>query len=579
MTAFDFGPQLGKGETTFRIWAPAARNVELLADEARLMQPQADGWHTLSVPGAGAGTLYRYRVDGTELPDPASQFQPHDISRPSEVIDHSAFSWNTRNWRGRPWHEAVLYEAHVGTFTSEGTYTAMIDKLDHLVALGITALELMPLADFAGRRNWGYDGVLLYAPDSAYGRPEDLKRLIDEAHRRGLMMFLDVVYNHFGPEGNYLGAYAPQFFCKAQTPWGSAIDYRVAQVRDFAIQNALHWLINYRFDGLRLDAVHAITEPGQPHLLNELSAHVGELAAASGRHIHLVLENDDNRSSLLAPQEDPPHGRYRAQWNDDFHHAWHTLLTGERHGYYIDYPASSPEHVQRTLASGFAYQGEVSVHRDGRNRGENSIHLSPLAFVNFLQNHDQIGNRALGERLDSLTKPEKIEAALAIMLLAPQIPMLFMGEEWGSKRPFPFFCDFHGKLAEAVRRGRRNEFKDSYAKGENIPDPLDEATFELAKLDWPGAHDTGKMKRIELVQNLLALRQREIVPHLREAAFLEADADSQRLSLSWQLADKRLQLDANLSCAPIASPRRTGRTIWGASEDNLAPWSAVWTVD
>lgn len=577
MTDVDFGPQLGDGETTFRIWAPAARKVELLIDDARPMRPQADGWHTLSVIGAGAGTLYKYRIDGADVPDPASHFQPDDVAGPSEVIDHSAFAWQTKDWLGRPWHETVLYEAHAGTFTNEGTYTAIIGKLDHLAELGVTALELMPLSDFAGRRNWGYDGVLLYAPDSSYGRPSDLKRLIDEAHRRGIMMFLDVVYNHFGPEGNYLGAYAPQFFCKAQTPWGSAIDYRVAQVREFVIQNALHWLTNYRFDGLRLDAVHAITEPGQPHLLNELSACVGELAAATGRHIHLVLENDDNRARLLAPQEDPPHGRYRAQWNDDFHHAWHTLLTGERHGYYIDYPASSPELVQRTLASGFAYQGEVSVHRDGRKRGESSDRLSPLAFVNFLQNHDQIGNRALGERLEALAGPEKIEAALAIMLLAPQIPMLFMGEEWGSQRPFPFFCDFHGELAEAVRRGRRNEFKDSYAKGENIPDPLKEDTFELAKLDWPGATDG--IKRLELVKNLFRLRQREIVPYLRNTSFLEADADPQRLSLSWQLADKRLRLDANLTDTPIPSPRRTGRTIWGASEDKLGPWSVVWTVN
>ncbi len=332
-----------------------------------------DGWYELAMAGAGAGTRYKFRIDGEiEVPDPASHFQPQDVSGPSEVVDHEQFAWRARDWRGRPWEDAALLELHVGTFTPGGSFRSAIERLDHVVDTGLTAIELMPLADFSGRRNWGYDGVLLYAPDSAYGRPDDLKALIDAAHLRGLMVFLDVVYNHFGPEGNYLSRYAPAFFDAAHTPWGRAIDYRVPQVRDFAVGNALHWLQHYRFDGLRLDAVQAIVETGRPPILEELSRAVGELSARSGRMIHLVLENDDNRASLLDPRTNPPQGRYRAQWNDDYHHAWHVLLTGERKGYYQDYACAPAQHIARVLASGFAYQGEVSAHRNGRRRGEPS---------------------------------------------------------------------------------------------------------------------------------------------------------------------------------------------------------------
>ncbi len=395
-----FGPELHPDGVTFRLWAPAAKRVELMLDGAHPMQARGGGWYETKIAGASAGTLYKFRIDGElEVPDPASHFQPQDVSGPSEVIDHTQFAWQANDWRGRPWGDAAFLELHVGAFTSGGSFRSAIERLDHMVETGITAIELMPLADFPGRRNWGYDGVLLYAPDSVYGRPDDLKALIDAAHQRRLMVFLDVVYNHFGPEGNYLGRYAPSFFTEAQTPWGSAIDYRVPEVRAFVMQNALHWLTHYRFDGLRLDAVHTITEPGEPHVLHELSRAVGDLARETGRHIHLVLENDDNRVGLLDPRADPPNGKYRAQWNDDYHHAWHVLLTGERSGYYGDYQKDPRANIARILSSGFAYQGEVSAHREGRRRGEPSGGLPPTAFVNFLQNHDQIGNRALGDRL------------------------------------------------------------------------------------------------------------------------------------------------------------------------------------
>ena len=583
MNERQFGAKLTANGASFRLWAPASNRVDLLLEKPRAMRRGEDGWFSADVPGVKAGARYKFRIDDEiDVPDPASAFQPEDVSGPSEVIDHLKYRWRATDWLGRPWHEAVVIEAHVGTFTKEGTYRAMIDRLDHLVASGITALELMPLADFAGSRNWGYDGVLWYAPDSAYGRPDDLKALIDEAHLRGLMVFLDVVYNHFGPEGNYLGRYAPGFFTEAQTPWGSAIDYRVPEVRAFAIENALNWLREYRFDGLRLDAVNTIVETGEIAILHDLSAAVGKLAAETGRHIHLVLENSDNRASLLDATQDPPRGKYRAQWNDDYHHVWHVLLTGEAQGYYGDY---RPTHdLARALASGFVYQGEVSAFWGGKRRGEPSGELAPTAFVNFLQNHDQIGNRPLGERLESIADPRAIEAALAITLLTPMTPMLFMGEEWGSKAPFPFFCDFNGDLAEAVRKGRRSEYAWAYAKyGDEIPDPLAKSTFQSAILDWQSRNDGPGKKRLALVQDLLAIRRREIAPRLAGAFFGDAHAaDNGLLTAHWRMGEgTTLQLAANLSHNEIArkATAASGTSIWGGeSGDLMPPWSVFWRM-
>ena len=586
MSGRQFGARLTAEGASFRLWAPAARRVDLLLETPHPLERGSDGWFAADVAGVKAGDHYRFRIDNEiDIPDPASAFQPDDVFGPSELIDHSAYRWCASDWRGRPWHETVLLEAHVGTFTPQGTYRAIIEKLDHLVATGITALELLPLADFAGSRNWGYDGVLWYAPDGAYGRPDDLKALVDEAHLRGLMVFLDVVYNHFGPEGNHLGRYAPRFFTEAQTPWGSAIDYRVPQVRKFAIENALYWLGEYRFDGLRLDAVHSIAELGEVSMLHDLSVAVGELAAETGRHIHLVLENDDNRVGILDPRQDPPRGKYRAQWNDDYHHAWHVWLTGEAQGYYRDYQRSPLRDIARSLASGFVYQGETSAHRDGRPRGEASGGLAPTAFVNFLQNHDQIGNRPLGDRLENLVSKDAIEAALAITLLAPPIPMLFMGEEWGSKTPFPFFCDFTGGLAEAVREGRRREYGWAYAKfGSEVPDPLDLSTFRSAKLDWDSLNEEAGRQRLALVRDLLTVRRREIMPRLANAAFGEAHAaDNGLLTASWQLGDGTgLLLRANLSTAEVTDNSRKESVIaicGGPPGDVLPPWSVFWCLE
>jgi maltooligosyltrehalose trehalohydrolase len=591
MNERQFGARLTPDGVLFRLWAPAAKRVDLLLEKSLVPERSValrrgeDGWFSAVIPGVKAGARYKFRIDDEiEVPDPASAFQPDDVSGSSEVIDHAAYRWRAPDWRGRPWQEAVVIETHVGTFTPDGTYRAMIGKLDHLVECGVTALELMPLADFAGTRNWGYDGVLWYAPDSAYGRPNDLKALIDEAHLRGLMVFLDVVYNHFGPEGNYLGRYAPGFFTDAQTPWGSAIDYRVSEVRAFAIGNALNWLREYRFDGLRLDAVHAMPEQGETPMLHELSRAVGDLAAKNDRHIHLMLENDDNAASLLDAATNPPRGNYRAQWNDDYHHAWHVLLTGENHGYYSDYMKSPRRDVARALGSGFVYQGEASAHRGGRARGEPSGSLAPIAFINFLQNHDQIGNRALGDRLEGHVSAKAIEAALAITLLAPMIPMLFMGEEWGSKAPFPFFCDFHGDLADAVRQGRHKEFAGAYAKyGNEVPDPLDLTIFQSAVLNWDARHEQAGRKRLALVQELLAIRRREIVPRLAGTTFGDAHAaDNGLLTANWRLGGAAtLHLLANLSDQTIGHRSETsGTPIWGgATGDPIPPWSVFWRLE
>ncbi|MGH8190798.1 MAG: malto-oligosyltrehalose trehalohydrolase, partial [Rhodanobacteraceae bacterium] len=537
----EFGAQVENGMVRFRLWAPAQDQITLLVESARGEQalPMArtrDGWFELSTNAARAGDRYRYVLqDGTRVPDPASRFQPNDVHGASEVIDPHAYAWRHPEWRGRPWCEAVVYEAHVGTFSLTGDYDGMRAKLDHLADLGVTALELMPLSDFEGRRNWGYDGALPFAPDSAYGRPEALKHLIDAAHERGLMLLLDVVYNHFGPSGNYLGAYAPQFFTdRHHTPWGQAIDFHVREVRRFFIENALYWLDEYRFDGLRLDAVDQIRDDSDPHILDELADTVR--ARLPDRHIHLVLENDDNAPRYLArpelhcprsgtrdkgPEKQEPESgdasRYSAQWNDDFHHAAHVLATGEHAGYYVDYAQPAADFA-RALAEGFVYQGEHSEYRD-RNRGEASGSLPPLAFVDFLQNHDQIGNRAFGERLSQLADANAVETLTAIWLLAPTVPLFFMGQEWAARQPFLFFCDYHGELADAVREGRRREFSkfaafaDPEAR-ERIPDPNAEATFAASVLDWNAAAGSDGQRHLEFVRDLLRIRRQEIQPWL-----------------------------------------------------------------
>jgi malto-oligosyltrehalose trehalohydrolase len=490
------------------------------------MTPLADGFFTAQVPVA-AGTRYFYRIDGGQrVPDPAARSQPEDIMGPSRVVDPSVYRWHDERWRGRPWSETVLYELHVGTFTPGGTFTEVADRLDHLVDLGITAVELMPLSHFPGRRNWGYDGVLPYAPDSAYGSPHELKQLIDACHARGLMVFLDVVYNHFGPEGNFLWLYARRFFTdRFQTPWGDAINFSEPMVREFFIQNALYWLVEYHIDGLRLDAVHAIYDESEEHVLTELSRRV-RAQLGSERHVHLVLENDANEARFLSGGE----AAFNAQWNDDFHHAAHVLLSAEAVGYYQDYADEPPRRLARSLVEGFIYQGEASAFRGGEARGEPSAHLPPTAFVNFIQNHDQVGNRAFGERLTRLAGSRDRAVLIAVQLLAPQIPLLFMGEEWATEAPFLFFCDFHDELADAVREGRRGEFAafPEFSDPETrrqIPDPNDPETFRRSVLPWDEASAELGQAWIAFYRELLQIRQTRLVPALGAAVQEHAAAD------------------------------------------------------
>ena len=540
------------GSVRFSLWAPSARSVTLLLDGGgeHPMQAEADGWFRLDIASpSGAG--YRYLVDEqTEVPDPASRYQPDGITGYAAIVDPHRYAWRATQWRGRPWHETVLYELHVGLL---GGYAGVERQLPELVQLGITAIELMPLGEFPGERNWGYDGVLPFAPQSSYGSPDQLRQLIDRAHELGLMVFVDVVYNHFGPDGNFLGVYAKEFFREdITTPWGAAIDFRRPEVRDFFCENALMWLQDYRVDGLRLDAVHAISEKD---FLVELAERVRS-AIPADRHVHLVLENEDNSAELLSHHFD-------AQWNDDAHNVLHVLLTGETESYYSDYAQAPTEKLARCLAEGFVYQGEDNRH--GRLRGQPSGHLPSTAFVMFLQNHDQTGNRALGERLIELADEPALKAATALLLLSPMVPLLFMGEEWGCRSPFLFFTDHHPQLGEAVRQGRRSEFSEfsSFADPsarERIPDPNAQATFERSIPDWAARSEPPHEQWLHYYRHLLDLRHRLLVPRLAGTQALGCQILADKaVAASWRLGDgSLLYIDLNLSSQLVPVDERNG---------------------
>jgi len=588
-----FGAEIDGDAVHFRFWAPSARRVQLSLGtgprETLIPMVSGDGgWHECLTDLASPGTRYRFRLDnGEHIPDPASRYQPDDVHGASEVIDPRTFSWQDGDWRGRPFEQAVFYELHIGSFTPEGTYAAAARRLTDLAELGVTAIELMPLSDFPGARNWGYDGVYPFAPDSRYGRPDELKDFIQRAHALGLMVLLDVVYNHFGPEGNYLHRYAPQFFTERHhTPWGAAINFDDAfsdTVREFVVHNALYWLEEYHFDGLRLDAVHAIHDDSTPDILEQLATAVRR-GPGTERAVHLVLENDHNAAHYLA-------GQYDAQWNDDAHHALHVLITGESEGYYSDYSDDPIRHLGRCLTEGFAYQGDPSAYRHGARRGEPSRNLPLTAFVNFLQNHDQIGNRALGERASKLAPPEALRAATVVLLLAPSPPLLFMGQEWAASEPFPFFCDFGPELAAAVTAGRRAEFARfrqfrEPATRDVIPDPNLPATFASAVLDWSQREQPGHREWLALHRELLALRHRHITPQLQDREMPETRAlrlGQQGLLVEWRFANgSLLTLMTNMGptvCNRFATP--AGEQIYATPDVDVAStilpgWSAAW---
>jgi maltooligosyltrehalose trehalohydrolase len=569
--------------TRFALWAPDAYyvSVELEHGQSLAMLPQQDGWFVLEVR-CPAGTRYRFNIDGElEVPDPASRAQVDDVHSHSIVVDPLVYQWQNTAWQGRPWHEAVIYELHVGSL---GGYAGVEKHLKRLADLGVTAIELMPLAQFPGDRNWGYDGVLPYAPQSSYGTPDELKHLIDTAHGYGLAVIVDVVYNHFGPDGNYLGRYAKGFFrSDLHTPWGDAIDFRRKEVRSYFIDNALMWLLEYRFDGLRMDAVHAIRdETFLPEFAERVREHIDPQ-----RHVWLNLENEFNQAHLLEQGFD-------AQWNDDGHNTLHVLLTGETDAYYSDFAIEPTQKLARLLSQGFVYQGEATRH--GHTRGQPSGHLPPSAFVLFLQNHDQIGNRAFGERLPALCPAPALKAATALLLLSPMIPLMFMGDEWAASEPFLFFTSHHGELADAVREGRRSEFADFAAfadekRRETIPDPNDPKTFEASRPAFDAVDletDIGLDHRswLELYRELLALRHQHIVPRLPGAHALGTDILGEgAVSARWRMGDGSvLRIDLNLTEHAVAAPVLEGATLLFASHansvelsrrGNLNPYTAV----
>ncbi len=550
-----FGPRLlAGGETRFRLWAPSVSALSLRLDDRQplAMHARGEGWFELDAQ-ASAGSRYRFVLpDGLEVPDLASRMQDGDVHDASVVVDPQAYVWNDAGWRNRPWHEAVIYELHVGAF---GGFAGVQAELGRLAALGVTAVELMPIADFPGRHNWGYDGVLPFAPDRAYGTPDELKALVDAAHALGVMVFLDVVYNHFGPDGAYPHVYAKSFFDEGvHTPWGAAIDFKRPEVASFFVQNALMWVNEFHIDGLRFDAVHAISPDS---FLPDLAR---AIRAGARQEVHLVVEHEGNRSSILGGKDA---GQFDAQWADDWHHCVHVLLTGESEGYYEDFQ-NPAEQLARAMSDGFVFQGEVSPHLN-RKRGEASAHLPSTSFVVCLQNHDQVGNRAMGERLAALAHPEALDAAICLLLLSPTIPLLFMGEELGTTKPFLFFTDHNDELAEAVRVGRRREFAHFAAFADEsrraaIPDPNAHATFEQSVPAFPDAGDAGMPT---LYKQLIAKRASFVVPGIEGCRSAGAEAIGAASAIGrWTMGNGTLlTLAVNFGTEAVRLPEMQGEEI------------------
>jgi maltooligosyltrehalose trehalohydrolase len=494
--------------TPFRVWAPHAQRIELdIAGKRHPMTATDYGWWHAELGSDGHRADYAFVLDGGEpLPDPRSPWQPRGIHGASRLVDHQAFPWTDQRWQAGPLSAAIIYELHVGTFTPQGTFAGVIDKLDYLVELGITHVELMPVAEFSGSRGWGYDGADLYAPHHAYGGPDELKRLVNACHGRGLAVILDVVYNHLGPAGNYLARFGPYFTERYATPWGQAINFDGPdsdEVRRFVCDNALMWLRDYHFDGLRLDAVHALIDTSATHLLEQLACEVTELEAQSGRHLTLIAESDLNDPRIVRSQEIGGYGIH-AQWSDDFHHALHSVLTGERDGYYADF--GSMADLAKSIERVFVYQGNYSAFRR-RRHGRPPKGIFGHSFLGYLQNHDQVGNRAQGERSSQLLSFGRLKIAAALVLSAPFIPMLFQGEEWAASTPFLYFTNHEdAELGRLVTEGRRREFAAFSAHSDDVPDPQAVETFERSKLVWDECSRKPNAEMLNWHRRLIRLR-------------------------------------------------------------------------
>ncbi|WP_275556456.1 malto-oligosyltrehalose trehalohydrolase [Mixta sp. Marseille-Q2659] len=565
----------------FRLWAPGQQSVTLrIAGEDRLMSQSDEGWFELQTAGVAPGTEYNFVLaDGMVVPDPAARAQKADVNGPSLVIDPAGYQWQNTGWQGRPWEETVVYEMHIGTFTPEGTFRAAIEKLPVLAELGITMLEVLPVSQFGGNRGWGYDGVLLYAPHSAYGTPDDFKAFIDAAHQHGLSVVLDIVLNHFGPEGNYLPLLAPDFFHKERmTPWGAGIAYDVEAARRYIVEAPLYWLQEFNLDGLRFDAIDQIEDTSEKYALIEIAERIR--AEIPDRPVHLTTEDSRNVIFLHPRNKDGSVPLFTGEWNDDFHNAVHVFATGETHAYYQDFAREPEKLVARVLAEGFAYQGEVSS-QSGEPRGVKSTEQPPVAFVDFIQNHDQVGNRAQGDRLITLAGEDRTKVLLATLLLSPHIPLLFMGEEYGETNPFLFFTDFHGDLAKAVREGRAREFQGHAGhEGESVPDPNAKSTFDMSKLDWQKRESEAGKAWLALTRELLALRQQHIVPLLATAggnAGKVLQTAEGFVAVSWTFPGGTLSLALNIGADAQPLPAMPGETIfaWPQAAETLPQHSII----
>jgi maltooligosyltrehalose trehalohydrolase len=551
----------------YRVWAPCATHLELEVNGQRVpMTAEGGGWWTADRWMAD-GDRYGYVVDGDgPFPDPRSPSQPDGVHGLSEHVDHRRFDWTDRDWQAPPFGASVVYELHLGTFTEAGTFAAAIDKLAYLAQLGVTHVELMPVAEFAGDRGWGYDGVDLFAPHHAYGRPDDLKRLVDACHARGLAVILDVVYNHLGPAGNYLSRFGPYFTNRYHTPWGDAVNLDGAgsdEVRRFFIANALMWLRDYHFDGLRLDAVHALVDTSARHFLEELSAEVDRLEVVTGRHRVLIAESDLNDPRVVRPREAGGYG-IDAQWNDDFHHALHSLITGERSGYYEDFGTLA--HFGQALQRAFVYAGTPSAHR-ARVHGRLPADIPGWRFVVAAQNHDQVGNRANGERLTHLTSPGRLRIAAALLLTAPFVPMLFQGEEWGASTPFQYFTAHDTDLGRLVCEGRRREFAAFGWDPESIPDPQAIETFSRSRLRWDEAAAPAHATLLDWYRALITLRRHH--PALRDGDYQRVAVDTDERRRQLVIRRGPITIACNLADQPVTVDTVGATTILLASNGEV----------
>lgn len=586
------------GGVAFALWAPGVDQVVLehapMAHySAYPMHRDDHGWYRVVLPIARAGDHYRYRLPGgAVVADPASRFNPVDVHGASQVIDPHAYQWQDGAWPGRPWHEAVVYEMHLGTFTPEGTFAAASQRLAYLAELGVTAIELMPLAHFPGQRGWGYDGVLLFAPHPRYGTPDALRALVDAAHGLGMMVLIDMVYNHFGPQGNALPLYCPAFFHpQRQTPWGPAINFdgeHARTVRDFMIHNARYWVREFHVDGLRLDAIHTIHDDSPEHIVCAICRALHDEPGRT-RPVHVVLENEANQARWLRRDGTGAPVCASAQWNDDLHHAAHVLLTGQRDGYYQDFADDPLARFAQALAQGFIYQGQASGYRQGAARGEPTTGLPLQAFVSFLQSHDQVGNRAQGERLHQLADPVQVRTALACILLSPHVPMLFMGEEFAASTPFLYFCDFDPELGQQVAEGRRAEFKRFAAFARDpallaIPDPNAPSTMAASRLRWDELQREPHRQWLAFVRTLLAVRRTRLFALLQRGCHAgHAQCTAETVRLRWSLGPPgatdagHLHLLAHFGARPAVNLEAlAGRLVY--AQGVASPASTHWTL-